>query len=137
ADHGAVLREQGPFSQLLLGRLGHAEVDYLGDRLAVVESDHDVGRLDVAVNDALLVGVLDRLADRHEQLQPLARRQAVVVAVLGDRYPVDQLHDEVGPPGAYATGLARNSPGIEDKGEVDMVNHRQGLSLGDVPDNTL
>ena len=34
--------------------------------------DQDVGRLEVAVDDALLVGVLHRLADRHEQLQPLA-----------------------------------------------------------------
>ena len=56
----------------LLGRLGHAEVDHLGHRLAVVERDQHVGRLDVAVDDALLVGVLDRLADRDEQLQPLA-----------------------------------------------------------------
>jgi hypothetical protein len=46
--------------------LGHAEVDHLGHRLAVVERDHDVGRLDVAVDDALLVGMLDGLADRHE-----------------------------------------------------------------------
>ena len=123
ADHGAVLREQRPLGQLLLGRLGHAEVDHLGDRLAVVERDHDVGRLDVAVDDPLLVGVLDRLADRHEQLQPLARRQVVVVTVLGDRHAVDQLHDEVGP--------ARfRGPGVEDAGDVDMVHHRQGLALG-------
>ena len=60
-----------------LDRLGHAEVDHLGHRLAVVERDQDVGRLDVAVDDALLVGVLDRLADRDEQLQPLARRELV------------------------------------------------------------
>src|SRR5438477_12326943 len=71
---GAVLREQGPLGQLLLGRLGDAEVDHLGDRLAVVERDHDVGRLDVAMDDPLLMCVLDRLADRHEQLQALARR---------------------------------------------------------------
>ena len=30
-------------------------------------------RLEVAVDDPLLVGVLDRLADRDEQLQPLPR----------------------------------------------------------------
>ena len=59
------------------GRLGDAEVDDLGHRLAVVQRDQDVGRLDVAVDDAFLVGVLHRLADRDEQLQPLARRQLV------------------------------------------------------------
>ena len=43
-----------------------------GHRLAVVEGDQDVRRLDVAVDDALLVRVLDRLADRDEQLEALA-----------------------------------------------------------------
>jgi hypothetical protein len=46
------------------GRLGDAEVDDLGHRLAVLLGDEDVGRLEVAVDDALLVGVLHRLADR-------------------------------------------------------------------------
>ena len=65
--------EQGLLGQLLLGRFGHAEVDDLGDRLAVVERHQDVGGLNVAVDNALLVGVLDRMANRHEQFQPLAR----------------------------------------------------------------
>ena len=43
----------------------------LGTGLPSYMRDQDVGRLEVAVNDALLMGVLDRLADRHEQLQPL------------------------------------------------------------------
>ncbi len=41
---------------------------------------------------ALLVGVLHALADLHEQLEPLARRQPVPVAVLGDRHALDVLH---------------------------------------------
>ena len=53
-------------------RLGDAEVDHLRHRPAVLHGDQDVRRLDVAVDDALLVGVLDRLADLDEQLQPLA-----------------------------------------------------------------
>ena len=68
--------EQRPLGQPLVDRLGDAEVDDLGHRLAVVERDQDVRRLDVAVDDPLLVGVLDRLADRDEQLQPLARASA-------------------------------------------------------------
>src|SRR5919109_4168535 len=36
-----------------------------------------LGRFQVAVNDALLVGVLHRLADRDIQLQPLPDRQLV------------------------------------------------------------
>ena len=80
-------------------------------------------RLDVAVNDPLLMGVLDRLADRHEQLQPFARRPVVVVAVLGDGHAVDQFHDEVRP--AVLGGAA-----IEDAGDVDMVHEGQRLALG-------
>ena len=58
------------------GRLGHAEVDHLRHRPAVVQADQDVGRLQVAVDDALLVGVLHRLADGNEQLEPLPGRRA-------------------------------------------------------------
>ena len=47
-----------------------------GTGVAVVQRDQDVGRLEVAVDDPLLVGVLHRLADRDEQLQPLARSRA-------------------------------------------------------------
>ena len=66
ADDRAVLGEQGPLGQPLVDRLGDAEVDHLGHRLAVVERDQHVRRLDVAVDDPLLVRVLDRLADRDE-----------------------------------------------------------------------
>jgi hypothetical protein len=39
-----------------------------------------------AVDDSLLMGMLNRLADRDEQLQPLAWRQVVIVTVLGDGF---------------------------------------------------
>ena len=42
------------------------------------------------------------------------------IAILGDRHAVDQFHDEVGP-----TALGR--PGIEDRGDVRVVHHRQDL----------
>ena len=57
------------------------------------------------MDDPLLVGVLHRLADRDEQLQPLPGRQLVLVAVLGDRHALDQLHDEVGPAGFGGAGV--------------------------------
>jgi len=93
--------------------------------------------------DPLLVGVLDRLADRHEQLQPLARRQVVVVAVFRDRHAVDQLHDEVGPATPHAPLLKGGSrfcpplakggkggrPAIENAGDIDVVHHGQRLPL--------
>ena len=41
--------------------------------------------------------VLDRLANGNEQLQPLARAELRLVAELGERLAVDQLHDEERP----------------------------------------
>ena len=67
--------------------------------------------------------VLDRLADRDEQLQPLAGRQLPLVAVVGDRDALDQLHHEVG---AARVGGA----GVEDPGDVGVVHQGQGLALG-------
>ena len=42
-----------------------------GTGLAVDQRDQDVGGLEVAVDDPLLVGVLHGVADRDEQLEPL------------------------------------------------------------------
>ncbi len=95
----------------------------LGTGLIVVHRHQDVGRLDVAVDDPLLMCVLDGLAHGHEQFQPLARVQFAVVAKLGNGHAVDQLHDEVGP---AAVGRAD----VEDAGDVLVVHHGQGLPLG-------
>ena len=71
-DELAVPRERRPLGQLLPGRLRHAEVDDLGDRLFVVASHQHVRRLQITMDDPLLVRVLHRVADRDEKFQPLA-----------------------------------------------------------------
>ena len=60
AHDGAELGEQRSFGESLIDRLGDAEVDYLGDGTAIMERDEHVRGLQVAVNDPLLVRVLDR-----------------------------------------------------------------------------
>ncbi len=130
ADDRAELREHRLLGQPLGDRLGDAEVDHFRDRLAIVESDQHVGRLDVAVDHPLLMRVLDRLADRDEQLQPLARVEPGLVAILGDRDAIDELHDEVG---SAAVGGTR----IEDPGDVGMVHQGQSLALGLEPGDHL
>ena len=57
-------------------------------------------------------------------------REAVLVAVLGDRDAADQLHDEVGPAGV-------GGPGVEDPGDVGVVHQGQGLPLGLEPGDHL
>ena len=123
-------RVEGLVGEGLPRRLGDAEVDDLGNRHTVVERDQDVRRLQVAVDDPLLVGVLHGPADEHEQLQPLPDRELLSVAVLGDGQATDQLHDEVG---AARTG----HPAVVDLGDVRVVHHRQGLPLGLEPGDDL
>ena len=60
-------------------RLGQAPVDHQG--LAVL-ADDDVARLDVAVQDAPAVGVVDRVADVDEPPQQLAAAPATAGRVL-------------------------------------------------------
>ena len=81
----AELGGEGAVGQPLLDRLGDAEVDDLRHRLPVGHPDQDVARLEVAVDHALLVRVLDAVADADEQLEPVAEIEAVPVAVVGDR----------------------------------------------------
>ena len=75
------------------------------------------------MDDPLLMGMLDRLANGDEQLQPLPRREVVLVAVLGDRHASDQVHDEVRPAGRWSSG-------VQHVGDVGVVHQRQGLPLG-------
>ena len=102
----------------------------LGTGLPSYRRDQDVGGLDVAVDDPLLVGVLDRLADGDEELQPLAGRQPGLVAVIRDRDALHQLHDEVGTAGVGGAG-------VEDPGDVGVIHHRQRLPLGLEPGDDL
>ena len=106
----------------MLGRLGHAEVDDLGNGLGVLDRDEHVGGLDVSVDDRLLMRVLHAFADLLEQFQPLAGRQAVPVAVGRERLTLDVFHREVGP------ALDRGS-GVEHLGNVRVAHDGEGLPL--------
>jgi len=78
------------FVTRLLGLLGQAEV---GDFHSLVPVQHDVGRLDVAVNDATFVGVGQRLAHGHRDLQRLFRLYPVLLLdKLGDIRALHILH---------------------------------------------
>jgi hypothetical protein len=52
-------------------------------------------RLDVAMNDPLLMGMVHRRAQRDDQLQPIPDRHLVRIAVPVNGNSQDQLHDEV------------------------------------------
>ncbi len=123
ADDRAVLRAQCPLGVPLFDRLGHAKVDDLDDGLAVVDGHQDVRRLDVAMNDSVLVGVLYSLANGDKELQSLLGRELISVAIFGDRRAQHELHDEEG-----SAGAGRSN--IENSCDVLVIHQYQGLPLG-------
>jgi hypothetical protein len=92
-------------------------------RLAVYLGHQDVRRLQVAMDDRLLVGVLDALANQNEQLQTLTNGELFLVAVFGDGPAHDILHDEVRP-------ALRCFARIKDVRDRGMIHQGQRLALG-------
>src|SRR6266566_3558244 len=71
ADESLEFGKERLVSQPPLDGLGDAEVYDFGHRQTIVECDQNVGRLDVTVNNSLLVCMLDGLANLDEKLQTL------------------------------------------------------------------
>ena len=96
------------------------EVDHLRHRDVVIDRHEDVRRLDVAMDDALLVRVLDGVANLDEQPQTIPRRKAPFIAEVRDAHTPDQFHDEERPSGL-------RGPAVENTGDVRMIHQRQRL----------
>ena len=117
SEHGLVGK------QLIGGRFGDAKINHLGDGHSVTQRDQDIGGLDIAVNEAFLVRVLNGVADLDEEIQPLACGKLLLIAIVGDLYAPHQFHHEIWP---ASVSRAR----IEHFGNVRMIHQRQGLALG-------
>ena len=118
-----VLREQGVFLQRFGPHgLGDAEVDDLRHGQSAVSGDENVRGLEVAVDDALLMRVLDCLADMNEQPQPLLQSWAGPGAPACDRLAVNELHRKVRPP-------VSGGPGLQQFADAWMVHAGQRLAL--------
>src|SRR5580698_2134804 len=57
--------------------------------------NQDVSRFDVPMNDQMLMGKLHGRGNLQENSQPFGNRELEMVAVLGDRPPLDQFHRNV------------------------------------------
>ena len=88
-----------------------------------MQRDHHVGRLQIAVDDAFLMCMLDGIADADEEIETVARAESLRVAVLSDGDAFDEFHHEVG---ASAVGRA----GVQHAGDIGVVHQGQGLPLG-------
>ena len=101
-------------------RAGDTEVDDLRRRHAVHLADQHIGRLEITVDHALLVGVVHCSTDADEELDALADAERALVAVTCERRSLDEVHREKRPPVAGGTG-------IEHAGKARVVHPRQHL----------
>ena len=92
--------------------------------------DEDVGGLEVAVDDAVVVQVADAASERREPLADEFGRQAVGVAVddLGERLAEDVLHDDP----VLAAGVGAEVVEVDEIGvlEVEAVADAAQLGVG-------
>ena len=99
-------------------RLGEAEVEDLD---LPVGRELDVGGLEVAVDDPLLVRRLERLGDLPRDGEGLVERQRAALQPFGEVFALDELHDE----GADAARLLE----AVDRGDVGVLQLGQDLRL--------
>jgi hypothetical protein len=119
SGRGAGRQEGGPRD------LRQAEVQHLHRRsLAVPSAQQDVAGLEVAVEDALLVGRVDGGGDGVEDRQrPLERQGARRPAELREGHAVQQLHHQVG---GARSGV---DPEVGDVHDVGMAEPPERLGL--------
>src|SRR5262249_9165471 len=106
----------------LAHRLGDAEVDHLEHRFVVAIANEHVRRLQIAMDDPLLMSMLHRLAGTEEKIESLLQRQVMLVAIASDRYPLNQFHDEI-------RSAGRGRPAVMHLGDIRMIHDRERLPL--------
>ena len=111
--------DRADLGHLRVAGVGDAEV---GDLDAAVVADEHVVRLDVAVDDAVLVGVAQAGEHLHrDRDRALGRERALLLDDLLERAPLEVLHRDV----RAAVGLAA----VVDGDDVRVVEARGGLRL--------
>ena len=99
---------------------GETEVEDLGMRGIVGIGgghDEDVGGLEVAVDDAFWVGIVDGVSDLGEELEPVLEREVVGGRVFDEGLAFDELHGEVRLNAVGSGGGA----GLVDGGDAGML----------------
>ncbi len=138
-----LVRSRGGFSLGVLGRhvpdgrdrqVGHragshlraAEVDQLG---RPVGQDHDLARLQVAVDDVLAVGVLERAAELGHRREAVLEGQAPVGRDAAQVPALEQLHDGVKQVTFFADVVDRDDVRVTQAGRRLGLREEPGLEL--------
>ena len=100
------------------GKLGQSEIEHFDDS---VRADHDVARLDVAMDDARRVGRRQRAGDGDGILQNVGHRQAATGDQLLERLAGHELHH-------HEVGSIRLVD-LVDGDDVGVVQRRRGFGL--------
>ena len=116
------LREQGLSGILRRGRLRQSEVDDPRHRFAVHFHHQNVCRLQIAMDDGLLMRVLHAFAGLDEKFKPIPDLELLLIAILRNRQPGHVLHHEV------RLALWRR-PSVKHLGDGGMIHDRQRLPL--------
>ena len=125
AEHLALVG-QAAVDGSLAGHLGQAEVEHLDHRLVPIASQHQVARLDVAVDHAVLVGVLEAECRLVHEIAGVGHRQrAALLDELGQVVTLDVLHRE-----DDALADPRRRVGGDDVGVIEL---RRGADLAEEP----
>ena len=104
----------GPDGRLVRHRLREAEV---GDFHLVVRRDLDVGRLQIAMDDPFFVRGFERLHDLMADLQRLFDWHGAALQALGQRFSLDQFHDEEVAAARLLHPIQRRDVGMIQRGE--------------------
>jgi hypothetical protein len=74
-----------------LSHLGEAEVE---NRRVPASGDEDIGRLDVAVDDAVRMRGVERIGNLDGEIEKLLDRDPLTPGLIRQHLPIEQFHDE-------------------------------------------
>jgi hypothetical protein len=76
-------------------RFGDAEVDDLRNRAFGGLEDNDVRGLEVAMNDAVLMNVLQSITEFCEERQTICNRKCVAIRVGSELFALDEFENDI------------------------------------------
>jgi hypothetical protein len=110
-----------------LPELGDPEIEHLGPAIG---RDHDVARLQVAVDDAALVRGGDGFGNRNGQPEELLKGQPARTSQAGQGLPLDELHRQEVHAAGFLDRVDRDDVGVVEGGDGARLSLEPLESIG-------